>query len=56
MHKNLSTAVAFVDLVTAFASMRRCLAVPGDDASDQCWKQHLMAIGFTQDETDAAWA
>ena len=41
MQKNLSTAVAFVDLVSAFASMRRCLAVPGDDASDQCWKQHL---------------
>ena len=53
MQKNLSTAVAFVDLVSAFASMRRCLAVPGDDASDQCWKQHLRTTGFTHEETDA---
>ena len=49
----MSTAVVFLDLISAFASMKRCLAVPGDDASDLAWKQHLLAAGFSPDETEA---
>ena len=34
--ENLAAAILFIDLVTAFDAMKRHLAIPTDDATDQC--------------------
>ena len=51
----LSAAIAFIDLVSAFASMRRAIAVP-DTAPDVHWHAHLEACGFTAPEISAIMA
>ena len=32
--RNKSAGIVFLDLVTAFASLRRCLSIPGDKAGN----------------------
>ena len=53
--RGYSVAVAFLDLVSAFASMRRAIAVP-DSSSDVRWQTHLEACGFAAPEISAIMA
>ena len=50
---NLSSTVVFLDLVTAFASMRRSIAVPGENGTDLEWQKHLQEAGFDAEEAQA---
>ena len=52
-HANLSAAVVFLDLSTAFASMQRDIAVPAADAKDEEWAAHLHRCGFSPAEISA---
>lgn len=53
MTRNLSTAVVFLYIVAAFASMKRHLAIPMDEAANETWRLHLIECGFQNDEADA---
>ena len=48
-HKGLSVAIAFLDLVSAIASMRRAIAVP-DASPDEQRHAHLASCGFSAAE------
>ena len=47
-HKNKAVGIVFLDLVAAFASLRRRLAVPGDAVANDGWKMQLLLSGFTE--------
>ena len=50
MLKNKSAAIIFLDLVAAIASLKRCLAVPCDEATNEEWRQQLVRSGFSVEE------
>ena len=50
MTKNKSACIAFIDVVAAFASLRRSLVIPSDDDTNEAWKKQLVEAGFSVDE------
>ena len=45
-----AAGVLFVDLVTAFASVSRCIAIPGLPESEEQWLRHLVGMGIQPEE------
>ena len=56
MRKNKSSAVVFLDIAAAFASLMRCVAIPSDAAADTEWRDYLLQLGFANDEANAVLA
>ena len=42
----------FLDMVSAFASITRRLAIPDLPTSEEGWRRHVASLGFTGGETD----
>lgn len=50
--KHGSMAIIYADVLRAFASMRRRVALLGDDISEEQWRRWLVNCGFSSNETD----
>ena len=48
----MSAGVIFIDLVSAFASVGRRLAIPCMPTSEEGWRAHLLSLGFDHEESD----
>ena len=50
--RKCSAATLFVDIVSAFASIARRIAMPNMPESEEGWKLHILSIGFSPAEAD----
>ena len=48
-----SCGIVFIDIVGAFASVARRIVVPDLPQSEEVWRVHLTACGFTPDDGDS---